>query len=455
RFHARTRHQSQAMRRSTPRKVPHEYSRAGLKTRPPRRIPGDASASPPARRQRKLGEVRVRRLPRELAMIDLEQFWADDSFEYPSVTEQEIQAWEREHGVALPQLLREVLRRQNGGTLRYAPVSVNRLRDIAPVDESFWEWVAFDEDEFEGRRGFRFASEDEAGGDYLLNYAAHGPRGEPSVYLSYSGDSDLANVADSVDEFIANQFKIDEAPQVNWDETSDLAVIERESVELSGPFGTAGRLEQVLGRDGNALVYFTRMTSPTDEALTKSSLPEPLTTNMAMGSATIRRMEPGPNAPWALHIQPEDLDGIVEVRSEKTADDMWRNRVSQGAPIYVQFLSPDRARLEDLRRTLFGAAAAAAAQEHDEVQERLQEKRGDGTDPAEGAAMMQVFLQSMQRMGVPPEQEVADVPPELAGAAAAIRGKLLEAMKKAQEVVAQSPPDPETLKLMQKLMGNL
>jgi hypothetical protein len=44
-------------------------------------------------------------------------------------------------------------------------------------------------------------------------------------------------------------------------------------------------------------------------------------------------------------------------KSQRTADGHWKNSKSRGAPICAQFESSDRARLQALRRDLFGDQA--------------------------------------------------------------------------------------------------
>ncbi|MCA1685225.1 MAG: SMI1/KNR4 family protein, partial [Planctomycetia bacterium] len=91
-------------------------------------------------------------------MIDFDRFWNEGNSPYPDdeagpdevppcATDDEILAWEREHGVTLPEPLRTALGRRNGGYVRNAPVEVLPIEQIVPVDDDFWEWTEIAEDE--------------------------------------------------------------------------------------------------------------------------------------------------------------------------------------------------------------------------------------------------------------------------------------------------------------------
>ena len=50
------------------------------------------------------------------------------------VSDAQLAAWERGHGVKLPQVLRDALKRQDGGVIRYSHVRVLPLEEIEPPD---------------------------------------------------------------------------------------------------------------------------------------------------------------------------------------------------------------------------------------------------------------------------------------------------------------------------------
>src|SRR5262249_4557769 len=152
-----------------------------------------------------------------------------------------------------------------------------------------------------------------------------------------------------------------EGPQVDWAETDALPVVARETTNLSALYGGPATLEQVLCRHQRALVLFTREQTPAGGAPAPDTPPQPPGPTPGAGAASIRPHRPGPTATYALHLQPQESDGIVEVTSTKTDDGRWKNGMTKGAPIGALFESADRSRLEELRRTLFGDAAAERA----------------------------------------------------------------------------------------------
>jgi hypothetical protein len=109
----------------------------------------------------------------------------------PGVTGQQIAAWESEHGVALPEILRDALTRRNGGYVRETQFRILPLEEIDNPDEEFWEWASCDEEEVPDRTlVFRFA-EDEFGGECLLVYTPDDTEREPGIFVYHSDGGDL------------------------------------------------------------------------------------------------------------------------------------------------------------------------------------------------------------------------------------------------------------------------
>ncbi len=372
----------------------------------------------------------------------------------PGVTDEQVAAWEGERGVRLPEVLREALRRQDGGYVRNCHVRVLPLDQIGPRGEDFWEWVGSSEEDVTNRQlVLHFADEEEFSGPFLLNYNACGPQGEPSVLLHFSDPGDMHTRAPSVTKFFARLLKTTDAPKVDWSETESLEVVARETLDLSAIYGDPATFEQVLCRQEGALLLFVREQAPKVEKLTRTTLPGPLETGN-FGASSIRPHRPSPLATFGLHLQPQNTEGIVEVESNRTPDGQWKNSTTRGAPIYVLFESTDRARLEALRRTLFGEAGAGRAQAQDARQEQF-EQRMAGLSPSEQqTTMMQLFLQ-MRDQFTGPAPLPADAPPELAAAADLVGQKMQELLRHAQEQIASHPPDPEAVRLMSEMMKDL
>src|SRR5260370_29471690 len=107
----------------------------------------------------------------------------------------------------------------------------------------------------------------------------------------------------------------------------------------------------------------------------------------------IMRCRHDPIYTYGLTLQPQNSDGIVEHESERTREGRWKNSTSRGVPICVQFESHDRARLEALRRSLFGEKTADRAQAREKSQEELQQRLASRSPEERQAAGMSMFQQ--------------------------------------------------------------
>jgi hypothetical protein len=386
--------------------------------------------------------------------IPLEALYSKSLYPGEGVTDEQVAAWEAERGVRLPEVLREALRRQNGGYVRNCHVRVLPLDQMCPGDDNFWEWVGSAEEDVANRQlVLRFAEEEEFGGTFLLNYNGCGPQGEPSVLLHFSDPGDMHSRAESVTKFFARLLKTTDAPKVDWSEAESLEVVARETLDLSAIHGGPATYEQVLCRQEGALVVFVHEQAPREEKFTRTTLPEPLQAG-DFGAASIRPHRPAPLRTYGLHLQPQNTEGIVEVESRRTPDGRWKSSTTRGAPIYVLFESTDKGRLEALRQALYGAEGADRARAQDERQEQFQQRMAGLSSAEQQSTMMQVFLQMREQLGTPGALPV-DVPPELAAAADLIQQKMQEILRRAQEQIANHPPDPEALRLMGEMMSDM
>ena len=390
-------------------------------------------------------------------MIDFERFWAaggpggfgelpDDEFEadgfeevHPGVDSETIRAWEAEHRVTLPELLRNALAIQNGGFVRNAPMEILPLEEIAPVDEEFWEFTEIEHHDAPNHDlMFVLGQETDVGGTYLLNFNAQGPAGEPGVYLDLHGESTY-HLADSLEDLLNELLASSRAPGVNWSETKDLPALARESIDLSSLYrGKPASVDQVLVCRGEALVLFTRQRSPDGERLTRTLLPLPLDNSWVLIDAN----RPAPIGTYALHLQPTETDRIVHQESQTNADGMWKNSIEHGAPIYVTYESTRRESLESLRRQLLGDKAADQVQAKQDRQAEL-EATLDSLSPDQRMAAM---LQSALKMKAELDREfdssgaAENMPAGLGQTAELMQRRMEEMMQRAQEKIAANPP---------------
>ncbi len=265
--------------------------------------------------------------------------------------------------------------------MRNTTIAISPLAEIAPVDDDFWEWTELDQDEAPDHAlMFAFGDETETGATYLMNFNARGPAGEPSVYLDHHGESTYL-VNETIGGLFEEELAASDEPGVDWAEVDGLDVLARETIDLSPLYdGSPATEEQVLAREGDGLVLFTRRRSPEGEALTRTTLPLPLDAMWA----EIRPHRPAPIGTFALHIQPAESDGIVQVQSETNDDGRWKDTASRGVPIYVMFESTDRDPLRALRSQLLGDEGAARARRSRTARPRSR-RRSRGSRPSSGA----------------------------------------------------------------------
>ena len=406
-------------------------------------------------------------------MIDFERFWLDGDRDYdeceeeecidedemaaetpPGVSEKQIAAWEKRHGIKLPELLRKALAIRNGGSVRNTSLNILPLEQLAPVDEDFWEWTEIDDDEAPNHNlMFVFGDESETGATLLMNFNAGGPEGEPSIYFDHHGESTYL-VNETLSGFFKANLASAGAPSVDWSETERLPIVACETIDLSPIFGKSASSEQVLARKGTALVLFTRDRSPQGEKLARTTLPLPLDSSWA----DISPRRPAPIGTYGLHLQPEESDDIVEQQSETNDDGRWKNSTNRGVPIYVMFESTDRGKLEALRKELFGAEGAARAQAKQDQQAELEERLNALAPEQRTATMLQAALAMKEQMDREFAAEMGDMsgmPPEFAKMAEIMQKKMQQMVQQAQQKIAASPPDPETVRQIKGLMRGL
>jgi hypothetical protein len=398
----------------------------------------------------------------EVAMIDFERFWREGYNPYgapeeeapPGVTAEEIRAWEGEHGVTLPEPLRTALGLRNGGSVRNTSISVLSLGEIVPVDDDFWEWAGIDAEEAPDRGlVFVFGHDEEVGGTYLMNFNAQDRYHPPRVYIHHHGESTYL-VSDSIGDLFESRLASSVVPAVNWSEAmEDLPVVARETIDLSALWeGKPASLDQILARQGEALVLFTRERSPEGEVLTRTRLPLPLHAPWA----GIRPRRPGPPATFALHLPPVESDGIVKFRSETNDDGRWKNTTSHGAS--ATFESTDRDRLRALRTQLLGDEGAGRAQASEDRLAALHaalEATLELLAPEQrSAAMTQVVLAMRLVASRRFAEQFGDpgpMPAGLAGAAEATRRNMEEITEEIRQESA-NPIDPEVVRWIEDLL---
>src|SRR5262249_58938983 len=115
--------------------------------------------------------------------------------------------------------------------------------------------------------------------------------------------------------------KASDGAEVDWSEADRLTVVARERFDLTGHYhGVPASTDQILCRHDKTLVLFVRRRVGDDETLTRTVLPEPLSSG-----CSIQSINPGQSNIWTLNLQPRDSEGIVQIASTRTTTGSWQN----------------------------------------------------------------------------------------------------------------------------------
>jgi hypothetical protein len=289
----------------------------------------------------------------------------------PGATDEELAEWEKSCGVSLPEVLRQVLKRQHGGFVRETSIRLLPLDLMDRPSAGFWKGMAYQRDEVPNRRLVFKLAEDEYGGAYYLNYTGRDARQEPSVMLLQNNPDILSRVAESVTDFLERLLATNDSPSVDWSETNGLNVLARETIDLSASHNNEpAALEQVLASQDGSLVLFTHERTPAVERYARIALPQPL----ASETALIVESRPAPCVTYSLTLEPEDATGTEASESRRTIDGRWKDTSRHGLETYATFESVDRERLVSLRRTLLGAKSARRLEEAEKRESALESK---------------------------------------------------------------------------------
>ncbi|MDA1016587.1 MAG: SMI1/KNR4 family protein [Planctomycetota bacterium] len=372
-------------------------------------------------------------------MFDAANFWADSDVESiaggmdrtetaAGVSEENILAWEQQHSVKLPAMLREVLAVSNGGSLRDEDIRILRLAEFQPLPDEFWARSHHEETDFADRGLVIEFAKNAVGDSYLLDFNANTATGEPRVCLHTGDGGEIKSTADSVGDWFESLMQLTAEPTVDFDATLEtfVSVLAEETVDLSDHSG--GALEQFLGRDQD-LRYFllTRETTPERVTVTRTFVPTPLKC----------RMVPGRDDPktYRLELHPDDADGLQHQESIRVADGKWKNQVNHGVSTYVAIESPDRDELMDARVQMVGPETAKRDAEREACQAEVQSETAAMTPDEQQTAGMQL-LEKMHELPVDSDglEDVPDQAMEIVEGTA-LNGQLAGAVEDESEVV--------------------
>jgi hypothetical protein len=388
-------------------------------------------------------------------MITAAEFWADEGVN-PPLDDATLAQCERRLGVKFPPLLVTLLRAHNGGPVRdqddlnlYGLATQPGFGTICPIaelhDEEDLDWLG----EEIGDPRLILPLEGDGHVFRALNFNKRGPRAEPSVVVIDTECSDWSEASDTFAAWVEKLTAVEAGPILDWREKDALPALAEETVSVTyiSPAGARETVEQRLCDGGDHYVMYRRCRGVRGEELSRTTIGKPL------ADLQIRPFRPEPSRTFTLDIGPKDMRSIVTVTSQRTSRG-WQNTTSKGAPIYVQYESPDRFRLERLRELLYGGAPPA----HVLAEEELQQRCETMSEADQRAASAHMMLQGMQHM----EQLFAEDPdlagPPPAGLAEAfkhmeaLKAKMLQDLQ--QRTQGQAPP-PEIADLIQQMLDGI
>lgn len=280
--------------------------------------------------------------------------WTPDSSE-PPVSAAQIQAWEQEHQVRMPAVLRAALMIHNGGTIvdSFEPdIEVRPLEDWEVIDEE--ELEIFDIEP--GGPPYITFADNEYGGNCVLNYSRCGPGGEPSVYTLFYDGMDMDEVGADVGSFVAGlSSRLTDSPTTHGGYAAHLTRLGQTQI-----VGHEHVQHCLVGRDCDGrLIQMGYSVGRDAESWSAIYLPEPLKrTRLVIAHERFY----GAHG-YGLDLAPQETRGIREWSSSKLPSGRWKNGTNDGVPVYSKLYSQELEPLILLRQALAGPPQTQAQAE--------------------------------------------------------------------------------------------
>ncbi len=393
-------------------------------------------------------------------MIDLDKVWASsDELSGPRLDDELLARCEGKYGVKFPNSFVRVYKQRNGGVLRDCdwPDHLFPLADddtanfgmcIRPLSsyaqrgeilsDDMLEWV--EEDYGDPQLIFPLWTDGHV--VYALNFNDAGSQQEPSVdYFDFECVSH-EQIAANFEQWLASLFGSDDVPLVDWDKRNEYFVVAEETVEIEYPGQGRETFEQVLSREDDEIVLFTRHTYEDGrQELAQVSIDggvDPSTTS-------VRGYRPAPINTFVLHLQPSELDDIQWVTARRGSDGKWNNEQTRGVPIYCTFETTDRAKLEQLRSRLLGGKVPKSVVAEEELQERFADMSPEQQSSA-FAKQMLAGLESLDAMMA--DEDLGPIPEDLAPALENLQRMKEQMVQELSKRGADNPLDPNVMDLI-------
>lgn len=347
-------------------------------------------------------------------MTDVSRFWDSKQWAAPGLSLEQIQKWESDHGLQLPELLRNAYQEHDGGVVRGTTIRLCSLRFISVPDDDIWESMnEWEEEGFDDQSQVLIIGDDlHVGGNYLLNYNMCHDDEDPSIWNYFFDGCGASLLSRSASQYLQDAAEISEVAEASWQESENLPVVFDETIDESSwlPPGTVSRYRLTQG-DVRLILFREGLDMNSGgKRLSRTELPLPLDPEQMH----LKPRRPG--GPWMLQLQPLDNEGIVSLESVQIAPEGWKNNQYRGVPIYEMIESNSPERLEALRTQLIGPDAAAAARREDQQMADLQRFSESSSENAHLAFMQMMHAMQQELPDLNPPGEV----PELEGAASLI-----------------------------------
>jgi SMI1 / KNR4 family (SUKH-1) len=394
-------------------------------------------------------------------MADPQQFWSrddEDSAAASGLSREQLRECGARFGVRFPDSYVELFAVQNGGQVRDEdlylfplPTSetpadfgiVSTVEQIIQDDEFARELV---EDELGDPQLVLLIAGDDGHTYHALDFNVNGPQGEPRVVWLNFECTDCDEVSQSFAGLVEELTRADDTCAVDMREILRLQVIAHVTIDYEYEDGEREHVDQHLCDAGDALVLFVDENGPDGHELSRVEITRPLNAD----ACVITSRRPKPNQTFMLMLEPEDDEEILWTTSRETGDGRWKNSTTRGVPIYAEFESTDKSRLQELRLQLLGGEVSERAAAEEEWHERVEEMSEEEME----AAFPHLMLQMMGEMDrLVSDLDPNDAPDEMKNMMKQMQQ--LKAKMKAdleQHAAGSDAPDPELLDLLKQMM---
>jgi hypothetical protein len=309
-----------------------------------------------------------------------------DGTKAPPATAATLISWEATTGYRIPSLLRDALLLQNGGVVKDTDpaLTVNSIEEWEAVEPYT---LLLDDENQAGTISsqlIRFAT-DSHGVDYVLDYRKVDAQKEP-LAQELPQFEQIADSTESVTVLLTRLCATTVEPEVEGCHARFLTRIGQTTIK-----GSDHTSSIILGRDiDGLLVLMEHFTGPEDLRWSATLLPEPLNA----GASGISTSTWFGTECYELTLTPSDANGIVSVDCTRLPSGRWKNRRTDGTPVYLTIHSESLATLEKIRQDLIPSGLSPLRIEADRLKsEYLRRLSTWPTDKKKAAEFYKIRLE--------------------------------------------------------------